>query len=66
MDDEHKSLVDENGAYHIDKETENLENSYLELMKEIIEKEELMDKSIVEKDLGRDKLQNEMKEALSS
>ena len=50
MDDEHKSLVDENGLYHIDNETENLENSYLELMKEIKEKEELMEKSISEKD----------------
>ena len=50
MDEEHKSWVDESGVYHIDKETENLENSYLELMKEIKEKEELMEKSLAEKD----------------
>ena len=33
MDEEQKSLVDDLGVYLIDKETENLENSYQELMK---------------------------------
>jgi len=28
MDEEHKSLIDENGVYLIDKETETLETSY--------------------------------------
>ena len=53
MDEEQKQLVDENGVYHMDKETDELEKQYQELLAEIKDKEELMEKSRNEKESTR-------------
>ena len=60
MDEEQKQLVDENGVYLMDKESDELEVQYQELLKEIAEKEELMDKSRTEKESTRKTLTEEM------
>lgn len=53
MDEEQTQLVDENGQYIIEKETLKLEENYADLIKQIKEKEELMDKSLEEKESGK-------------
>lgn len=49
MKTDHAALCDEDGVLQILKENDNLEEKYQELMKEIEEKGELMDKQIIEK-----------------
>lgn len=66
MDEEQKQLVDENGVYLMDKESDELEVQYQELLKEIAEKEELMDKSRSEKESTRKTLTEEMQKTLES
>jgi len=53
MDEEQTQLVDENGQYIIEKETLKLEENYADLIKQIKEKEELMEKSLEEKESGK-------------
>ena len=50
----------------IKKENESLEEKYVELMKEISEKGELMDKQIAEKEEGTSNLQKSLTEQLST
>lgn len=56
MDEENKQLVDEEGKYIMQKDTEQLEVHYEELLKEIGEKSELMIKSREEKEINKNKL----------
>jgi DNA-directed RNA polymerase subunit N (RpoN/RPB10) len=49
MDDEMKEMLDENGKYEIDKETDDMEEKYKELLSEIEEKRKLMADSGVER-----------------
>ena len=49
MDDEMKEMLDENGKYEIDKETDDMEEKYKELLAEIEEKRKLMADSGVER-----------------
>ena len=58
MEEEHKSLCDEDGKYLIEKETEELEKSHAELLKEIQEKVNLMDETKKEKGENKIKLRN--------
>lgn len=53
MDEEQAQLVDEDGQYIIEKETQKLEENYNDLIKQIKEKEELMEKSLAEKESGK-------------
>jgi len=52
MTQDHSSLVDENGVYEITKENKNLEDKYHELVKEIEEKGEMMQKQLADKTEG--------------
>lgn len=53
MDEEQAQLLDEDGQYHIEKETQKLQENYDDLIKQITEKEELMEKSLQEKESGK-------------
>jgi hypothetical protein len=53
MDEEQAQLVDEAGKYIIESETEKLQENYADLIKQIQEKEELMEKSLQEKESGK-------------
>lgn len=66
MDEEQRQLVDENGQYIIEKETEKLQENYDDLIKQIKEKEELMEKSLAEKESGKVTLKEQMESTLSS
>jgi len=57
-----KSLVDEHGEMEITKENRNLEEKYQDLIKEIEEKGDLMEKQMLEKDEGSDKIEKQMTE----
>ena len=57
MDEEQAQLVDaETGEYLIEKESQKLEDNYNDLMTQIKEKEELMIKSLEEKETGKSSL----------
>jgi hypothetical protein len=62
MKQDHAALCDEEGVLLILKENDNLEEKYQELMKEIEEKGELMEKQITEKEEGTSNLQTSLKE----
>ena len=66
MDEEQKQLVDEEGVYVMDKESDELEKQYEELLAEITDKEQLMDKSRTEKESTRKTLTEEMKKTMES
>ena len=66
MDEEQAQLVDENGKYIIEKETIKLEENYNDLIKQIKEKEELMEKSLAEKESGKLNLKDQMESTLST
>ena len=53
MDDEQAQLIDEDGTYLIEKESQKLEENYADLISQIKEKEELMAKSLEEKETGK-------------
>lgn len=53
MEEEQAQLVDEEGNYIIEKETQKLQENYDDLIKQIAEKEELMEKSLSEKETGK-------------
>ena len=53
MDEEQTQLLDENGNYIIEQETKKLLENYEDLTKQIGEKEELMQKSLAEKETGK-------------
>lgn len=53
MEEEQAQLVDEEGNYIIEKETQKLQENYDDLIKQIAEKEELMEKSLSEKESGK-------------
>lgn len=53
MEEEQAQLVDEEGNYIIEKETQKLQENYDDLIKQISEKEELMEKSLSEKETGK-------------
>lgn len=66
MEEEQQQLVDEEGNYIIEKETEKLQENYDDLIKQIKEKEELMEKSLAEKETGKVSLKEQMENMLSS
>ena len=66
MKQDHAQLCDESGMLLILKENESLEEKYQDLLKEIEEKGELMDKQIAEKAEGTKTLQSSLKEQLST
>ena len=66
MEEEHKSLCDEDGKYLIEKETEELEKSHAELLKEIQEKVNLMDETKKEKGENKIKLRDEFMKTLGA
>jgi hypothetical protein len=66
MKQDHAQLCDESGTLLILKENESLEEKYQDLLKEIEEKGELMDKQIAEKAEGTKTLQSSLKEQLST
>lgn len=66
MKTDHAALCDEEGVLLILKENEQLEEKYQDLLKEIAEKGELMDKQIKDKEAGTSNLQDTLKEQLAS
>lgn len=66
MTEEQQQLVDEEGNYIIEKETEKLQENYDDLIKQIKEKEELMEKSLSEKETGKVSLKEQMENTLST
>lgn len=66
MEEEQAQLVDENGVYIIEKETQKLQENYDDLIKQIKEKEELMEKSLAEKESGKVSLKEQMESTLST
>ena len=61
-----KSLMDaETGELEIEKENRNLEEKYQELLKEIEEKSEMMDKQLADKEEGTTKIETQMTEQIS-
>lgn len=66
MEEEQQQLVDDEGNYIIEKETEKLQENYDDLIKQIKEKEELMEKSLAEKETGKVSLKEQMENTLSS
>ena len=66
MDDEQAQLVDEEGVYLIEKESQKLEENYADLISQIKEKEDLMKKSLEEKESGKSNLQEQMTTTLST
>ena len=66
MDEEQAQLLDEDGSYHIEKETQKLQENYDDLLTQIKEKEELMDKSLTEKESGKANLKEQMETTLST
>ena len=56
MEEEHKQIIGEDGKYIMQKDTEQLEVHYAELLKEIEEKTEMMIKSREEKETNKNKL----------
>lgn len=66
MDEEQAQLIDEDGTYLIEKESQKLEENYADLISQIKEKEELMAKSLEEKETGKASLQEQMTSTLST
>ena len=66
MKADHAALCDEEGVLLILNENEQLEEKYQDLLKEIAEKGELMDKQIKDKEQGTSNLQVTLKEQLST
>ena len=66
MDDEMKEMLDENGKYEIDKETDDMEEKYKELLAEIEEKRKLMKDSGVERKQTKTTILEQMKGTIES
>ena len=66
MDEEQKEMVDENGVYLIDKETDEMEEKYKELLAEIDEKRKLFKDQGKERKDTKTKILEQMKETISS
>ena len=66
MDDEMKEMLDENGKYEIDKETDDMEEKYNELLAEIEEKRKLMKDSGVERKQTKTTILEQMKGTIES
>ena len=66
VNDDHKTLVDENGEYEITKENRQLEEKYQELLKEVEDKGKLMEDQLKEKEDGISNIESQMQEKLEA
>jgi len=60
MESDSLSMIDENGESEITRENRNLEEKYLDLIKEIEEKSALMDSTLADKGSGTTKIETQM------
>ena len=66
MEEDNKKLVDEDGVSQLQKENETFKQKHDELLKEIEEKKEMMDKQLTDKDTAVGSIETQMKEQMET
>ena len=66
MEEDNKKLVDEDGVSQLQKENESFKGKHEELLKEIEEKKEMMEKQLTDKDTAVGSIETQMKEQMET